>query len=94
MKEDGETSARPSLMRIQAHANDVTKDHHAKIERPKYQETCPQPPAGFREITVSTGEVKTDFPVKYDDQNLAGQQLRIGQENLKTTPPSGAGKRL
>ncbi len=79
MKEDWNASARPPLMGIQAHAHDVTKDHHAEIKRPKYKERCPQLPAGSHEKAKSAGEVETDSPIKHNDQNLNGQQLRVGQ---------------
>jgi hypothetical protein len=79
MKENRDTSTHPPLLRVSAHAYDIPRDHASEIKRPENKQALPQNVIPVDKVTTATSKIETYLPIEPDDQNLADEQLGIGE---------------
>ena len=80
MKEDGNATTGPALMRVQAHAHDVTEDHYGQVQCSKYEQTGAEASSGIEKVAATSMKVEADFSIEQDDEDLAGKQSRVGHK--------------
>src|SRR3954447_17093225 len=81
MKDDGDRSAKPTLIRTAVHPDDVARDHRPEIHvtEPYDGEAYRRPPR-IHEASRSVGEIDRDPDHQREHDNLTGQQYRIWEQ--------------
>lgn len=77
MKDDGDAMARPAALWVQGHRQNVAKHHRGEVERAEDEQMNACAPPRLCEEASAAREVKADFAVQNNDDNLAQEKQRV-----------------